>query len=283
MLDRAVVSVIVPTRNSVRTIAACLSSVRSQTYPNLELIVIDKSSTDGTIEVAREYADVVQSGGPERSAQRNLGARIAKGSYLFFVDSDMILQPAVVFDSLNAMKASGAPAVIIPEESIGEGFWAKCRILERSCYEGDDLVEAARFFRREIFESHGGFDERLTGPEDWDLSLRVAAGSPLPRAHSQVFHDEGRIRLGSALAKKFYYARSFRVYIHKHGTLALRQANIIVRPAFLRRWRRLLGHPLLSAGIFVLKGLELGAAVAGAASGTPRSLAPPSGSLEKLS
>jgi glycosyltransferase involved in cell wall biosynthesis len=279
----AVISVIVPTRNSGRTIASCLSSVRAQTYPNLELIVVDKSSTDGTLEVAREYADVVQSGGPERSAQRNLGARIAKGSYLLFVDSDMILQPAVVSDSLNAIEASGAPAVIIPEESIGEGYWAKCRILERSCYEGDDLVEAARFFRREIFESHGGFDEQLTGPEDWDLSLRVAGGSTLPRAQSQIFHDEGRIHLGSALAKKFYYARSFRVYMRKHGRVALRQANIIVRPAFLRSWRRLVGHPLLSAGIFMLKGLELGAAVAGAASGTPRSVAPPSGSLEKLS
>ena len=47
-------------------------------------------------------------------------------------------------DGVRVLEASGAPAAVIPEVSFGDGFWTKCRILERSCYVGDELVEASR-------------------------------------------------------------------------------------------------------------------------------------------
>jgi len=158
---------------------------------------------------------------------------LAGGDFLLFIDSDMTLAPRVVSDCLDAVRLSGAPAAVIPEVSIGEGFLAHCRALERSCYMGDDAVEAARFFTREAFETSGGFDENLTGPEDWDLSIRVAAGRRLPRTSSLIYHDEGRLQLGSVLAKKRYYAASSLQYWHKHGRSVLGQANIVFRPAYL--------------------------------------------------
>ena len=74
------VSFVVPTRNTERTLAACLASVRAQDHPDVELVVVDNASTDGTAAIAREHADIFEAAGPERSAQRNRGATLASGS-----------------------------------------------------------------------------------------------------------------------------------------------------------------------------------------------------------
>jgi glycosyltransferase involved in cell wall biosynthesis len=258
------VSVIVTTRNSERTIDACLASIRSQVYQPIELIVIDHESTDRTVQIARDYTQMVDSFGPERSAQRNRGAYLAHGEYLLFIDSDMKLSPGVVADCVSTIRANGAPGVVIPEISFGEGFLAKCRSLERSCYLGDDTIEGARFFTQNAFQTTGGFDETLTGPEDWDLSIRVAGTARLPRTTRQIWHNEGRIKLGAVMAKKRYYAASWAAYMRKHPRHALGQANLIFRPAFRRHWRRLARHPVLTFGFLSLKGLETAAAVWGA-------------------
>ncbi|HEV2029122.1 MAG TPA: glycosyltransferase [Candidatus Dormibacteraeota bacterium] len=261
--DRALVSVVVPTRNSARTLEACLISLCAQSYSPIELIVVDNGSADETLGIASRHADVVESYGPERSAQRNRGAEVAHGDYLLFIDSDMTLSQGVVGDCVEAVRLAGAPAVVIPEISVGEGFLARCRALERSCYAGDNNIEAARFFTREAFDSAGGFDENLTGPEDWDLSIRVAGGSSLPRTASQISHDEGRLRLAAVLQKKRYYAASSVSYWRKHGRSTFSQANLVFRPAFLRSWRRLLRHPVLTVGFLTLKSLEAAAALSG--------------------
>jgi glycosyltransferase involved in cell wall biosynthesis len=223
----------------------------------MELIVVDNNSADRTLQIARRLADVVEERGPERSAQRNHGAAIAKGQYLLFIDSDMILEPGVVTNCVAVATNTSASAVIIPEVTFGEGVWARCRALERSCYSGDDLVEAARFFSRTVFEEAGGYDESLIGGEDWDLNARVARGERLPRADSRIFHDEGYLRLKAHLEKKRYYANSLGQYWAKNPKLAMRQFNIVGRRAFVRNWRRLLQHPFLTSCLLLLKSLEL--------------------------
>lgn len=240
-----------------------MQSVRNQSVRDVELIVVDNSSTDATREIALRFADIVETRGPERSAQRNFGARLARADYLFFVDSDMILTSRVIEDCVSIAANVRKSAIILPEITVGQGFWAKCRALERSCYLGDDSVEAARFYCRQIFEEVGGYDENLVGGEDWDLSVRVAQGSRLPRISSVTIHDEGRVQLREHLAKKRYYAASFRVYWRKHPRLAIHQVNIVARRAFLRHWRRLIRHPILTPALISLKILELVASIAG--------------------
>src|SRR5688500_8820835 len=109
------VSVIVPTRNSASHLRDCLASIRGQTHSEVELIVVDNHSTDETPAIAHEYAETVLTAGPERSGQRNAGARAAHGSYLFFIDSDMVLEPDVVADCLAQARTHSAEAVVVPE------------------------------------------------------------------------------------------------------------------------------------------------------------------------
>lgn len=257
------VSVIVPARNSSDTICECLRSIRSQSYAPIELIVVDNGSKDGTAQIAANLADEVLDVGPERSAQRNAGARAANGAYVVFIDSDMHLRPDVIGACIGQAQA-GADAVVIPELSFGEGFWARCKALERSCYHGDETIEAARFFRREMFFAVGGYDETIPfGPEDWDIHIRVrAAGGRMGRANAIIDHDEGTLEFGELMARKYYYGKATERYIRNHGGMARRQLTLL-RPAFLRHWRRLARHPLTAAAMLVMKTCELSAGAAG--------------------
>ncbi|GAH55484.1 unnamed protein product, partial [marine sediment metagenome] len=60
----------------------------------------------------------------------------------------------------------------IPEKIIGRGFWIKVRDLERSFYNAT-YIDCVRFIKKGAFDKVGGFDETLTGPEDWDFDRRV--------------------------------------------------------------------------------------------------------------
>ncbi|QQR52503.1 glycosyltransferase [bacterium] len=73
MPSNSFVSVIIPTRNSAATLDACLKSVAGQTYTPIEIIVVDRDSTDTTKAIAKRFTKHVYNHGPERSAQVNYG------------------------------------------------------------------------------------------------------------------------------------------------------------------------------------------------------------------
>ncbi|WP_245681531.1 glycosyltransferase family 2 protein [Actinomadura kijaniata] len=252
------VTVVVPTRNSARTLERCLASVRAQTHP-VELVVVDNASTDATRKIAAGFADLVLERGPERSAQRNHGWRAGSGEVVAFVDSDMVLEPRVVEQAVAALAADAAlGGLVIPELSFGEGFWSRCRAVEKRSYLGDPAVEAARVFRRPALAEVGGYDEALSAFEDWDLADRVAAaGYRIGRVAATVWHDEGRITLRSAFRKRRYYGRWLPVYRAKAS------ARSFGRPRSLRRLARL-GPPPRTAGVALLKAVEAAGLFAGA-------------------
>jgi len=95
------VSVIVPTRNSEAFLERCLTSIRDQSYPRVEVIVVDNYSSDGTKRIARKYADRFFSKGHERSSQVNFGVSKAKGKYVYRVDSDFVKERVDVNDICN--------------------------------------------------------------------------------------------------------------------------------------------------------------------------------------
>lgn len=248
-MTTADVGVIVPTRNSERTLAACLKAIRGQDVP-CEIVVVDNHSTDRTAAIASELADRVEVRGPERSAQRNFGAALLRTRVVGFVDSDMVVSPQVARQALDSIDA-GAAGVIVPEDSFGEGPWAAVRRFERSFYDGDDHVEAARFFDRAIFERIGGFDESLNAGEDWDLTIRVRQVGNVARVVARIGHDDGRISYRQACVKKASYAEGIQAFAAKNGWSALRSA--LDRPYLRQPWRLVDRHPLLGVGVVALK------------------------------
>ena len=245
------VTVVVPTRNSARTLENCLRSLRAQTRP-CTVVVVDNFSTDATRDIAEVLADVVIVAGPERSRQRNLGAAACPAAVVGFIDSDMRLAPRVVEEAAAAV-AQGSAAVIVPERSVGAGYWARVRAYERAFYAGSDGVEAPRFFAAAAFVAAGGFDESLDAGEDWDLGRRVAQIGVTARIAAHVDHDEGALRYLDACRKKGRYAAGIARFAAKHRGAAW--SSLIDRPWLRQPWR-LLDDPALGAGLVALKSGE---------------------------
>jgi len=258
MEDKLLVSVVVPTKNSENTLLRCLESVKNQTYNKIEIITVDNASMDKTREIAERFGEVYVKG-PERSAQRNFGARKANGDYLLFIDSDMELTPNVVEECVKKVLTEKLSGIIVPEISIGEGFWAKCKALEKSCYTEDEAIEAPRFFEKRVFWEVGGYDEEMAGPEDWDLFLRIRKmGYDVSRISALIRHNEGRLGLYGSMMKKYCYGKSVNKYIKAHPHMARKQLTMF-RSAYFRNWRKLVKDPVHTLGLIAMKFCELGA------------------------
>lgn len=251
------VSVVVTTLNNEATLERCLISISNQSYKNFEIIVVDRHSTDKTKEIAKKYTSLVFDKEPERSAQRNFGVNKSRGEFILIIDSDMELTSDVISDCLSKTKSVEVGGVVIPEESVGTGFWSKCKSLERSYYQGVDWMEAARFYRKKLYDKVGGFDENLISGEDWDLSQRIRQVSKLARASSLIYHDEGRITLLRLVQKKFYYAKHFNEYLKKAHTGNEAQTSILQRYGlFFSRPKDIFQHPIIWGSMIFMKTLE---------------------------
>ncbi|KRE41621.1 glycosyl transferase family 2 [Knoellia sp. Soil729] len=262
-----VVSVVVPTRNNERTIEACLASVRAQTHPAVELVVVDNGSEDATWAIAERFADRVVAGGPERSAQRNLGIELATGTWVLWLDSDMVLPPETIMRALETAISTGAVGVALPERTIGSGFWTACRALERECYLDDPLLHNPRLVRRDLLMGDGGFALSMSGPEDADLRLRMRAeGALIELAPVLVDHDEGQLTIRTVMEKRYYYGRSLPAFAESHDGAVGQQGRAVLR-SFRRNWRRLAQDPGHAVGMLGLRALEAGAYLWGARRG----------------
>ena len=256
------VSVIIPTYNSERTLERCLISIKNQSYQDIEIIVVDNSSKDTTKKIAKKYAQHVLNIGPERSAQRNYGAKYATGEFLLFIDSDMTLSSNVISDCVVAIKKMKAKMVVIPEKSFGSGFWADCKALERSFYLNVSWMEAARFFSKSTFQEFNGYDENNTGTEDYDLPQRILAkhgGNAQTRVNSFILHDEGNLSLLTTLKKKFYYAQNLTSYSVKEENKShfSSQVSIFKRYSlFFSKPYLLFKNPLIGIGMLFMKTAE---------------------------
>jgi glycosyltransferase involved in cell wall biosynthesis len=258
-MARPLVSIIIPTKDSETTIETCLDSIRAQTYPKVEIIIVDKFSTDKTRMIAERYGIKVIMANAIRSRARNIGAIESKGDFIFSIDSDMELTPNVIKECVKRA-AEWYDAVIIPEISVGKGFWVACRALERSCYIGDDTLEAARFFRKEVFEKAGGYDPQLEYGEDWDFNQRLRnAGFKIARINASIIHHEGRLNLWNVIRKKYRYGKSLDRYVQRHEEMAKKQL-VFLRPALLRNWKKLIRDPVHAIGMMIMRTCEFGAA-----------------------
>ncbi len=125
--NEKLISVIVTAYNIKEYLPRCLDSLLRQTYKNLEVIVVDDGSTDGTAAICDEYAaknkriNVIhkENGGP--SAARNAGVAIAKGEYIGYVDGDDWTEPEMYEHMLDACIGNSAEIAICTYRQVGKG------------------------------------------------------------------------------------------------------------------------------------------------------------------
>jgi glycosyltransferase involved in cell wall biosynthesis len=260
MDSRALVSIVVPTRNSEHTIKRCLDSIRAQSYKYTELIVADECSSDRTVEIARAYSRLVYvSESIERAAQKNVGIKKARGEFICFIDSDMELMPTVIEECVERIdREERVGGVIIPERSIGPSFWVKVRDFERSFYAGS-VVESARFFRRDLVVQVGGFDEDLIFFEESVLPQKIEniGYSARARIESEILHHEDDFSLWRHLRKRYYYGKTTRGYQQRNPDYYKKQYGLWYRLKLFVANDRFVRRPVFGLSVLLLKTLEL--------------------------
>ena len=187
------ISVVIPVYNAASYLQACLSSVLSQSFTNLEIIVIDDGSTDASLSVLNGYASsdsrikLLQQENSGPSVARNKGLASATGDLIFFLDADDTIEPESLYALVEDFIATDADLVIgafrkfLPDGSPVGGFAP----LNSGLLDCDDVVALAksylnepnrylhfayswgRLFKRSIINAHGlSFDEGLRSFED---------------------------------------------------------------------------------------------------------------------
>ena len=259
-MDEALVSIVIPTHNSEKTLSLCLESIKRQTYRNIEIIIIDSFSTDRTIEIARSYGARITQVRGERAKAKNIGLRLARGKYVLFIDSDMELTPRVVEECVKLAESDpGVGGIIIPERSVGNNYWAKVRDLERSFYVRTP-IESPRFLRRDLAIKAGGFDEDIVFYEEATLPHKIEKlGYDIrTRANAYILHHEENITLRKLLRKRYHYAKSAYTYLKRYKSRKYVQEQIspIYRLKLFMLNERFWANPTLALGVLTLKLLE---------------------------
>lgn len=222
------VSIIIPTTPQEKEkLNICIKSLENSMYKNIEIIIVNK--------------------GLERSAQRNIGIKQAKGEYLLFLDSDMSIHPALIWECVERTQKNTIN-FYIPEIITTKGIFGAIRRWERKFYTGT-AVDVIRFVKRENCPL---FDETMSGPEDSDWERRVAGAREITAF--PVYHNDG-INFKTYCKKKIYYTQSMKRYSEKNPNDKILNLKYRCWTIFIEngKWKRLIKNPFMTLGvIFIL-------------------------------
>jgi glycosyltransferase involved in cell wall biosynthesis len=199
-MQSPLVTVIIPTFNRLKWIGECLDSVKSQTYPLVETLVIDDGSSDGTVEWLRSQPDYsfaqihVQPRNGGASIARNDGIRRAKGELIAFIDSDDALLPQHLEKAVEVFQKHPNTGLFCCDSTLIDAngdvlfegrTWhqIQSRLKNHPVQTGfrtlKEIFQFSHIFPgftlpKAVFEKIGDFDQSIFPMDDYDLSLRVA-------------------------------------------------------------------------------------------------------------
>ncbi len=275
------VSVVIPNYNYAKTLDACLRSVYGQTYPLLEVIVVDDCSTDGSRKIAGRFPCrlVVHSVNRGVSAARNTGAAMASGDVLFFLDSDEALEPDAIANAIAVLRddpdVGCVHGLIAPEPLVDDGPVEWYRTLHAYWWRRRRAgpVQTAFFaqaaIRRSVFEETGPFDEDLRDSEDLEYSDRLAPRTRIVLSERVVARHDEVYRLGPLLSEQFRRSQLLARTVlaaRRKGSASLtanRPAGILAVAAALGSLPLALVHPVfalvsgLLVGVFAVSDVGL--------------------------
>ncbi|WP_420456532.1 glycosyltransferase family 2 protein [Rubrivirga sp.] len=191
------VSVIVPAYNAERFVEEAVESALAQTLRQIEVLVVDDGSTDGTAALVERIAGrdgrvrLIRQANAGVAAARNAAIAVARGTYLAPLDADDVFHRSKLREQVERMEQGGIEMGMVYSwwasidgagdvRSSSLPLWAEGDVALRLLYINFLGNASVPLYRRDAVEHVGGYDESLRaregqGCEDWDLSLKVAA------------------------------------------------------------------------------------------------------------
>jgi glycosyltransferase involved in cell wall biosynthesis len=249
------VSIVTPSLNRGRFIAAAIASVRAQDYPRVEHIVVDGGSTDGTLAVLAAHSSSlrwVSETDAGQSAAINRGFRMAAGAILSWLNADDELHPGAVRAVVEQFRSDPKAMMVYGQADFIDG--AGLRVaplrpvepfnLERLIEVHDYILQPAAFIRREALGAVGYVDETLHWAMDWDLWIRI--GQRFPVRYLPVLLATVRLHPDTKTSRAgFSKLREMHRIVRRHTRRRFPPVLLIQGGGTLYRMvRRLLGTPV---------------------------------------
>ncbi|TWC34979.1 glycosyl transferase family 2 [Pseudomonas sp. SJZ079] len=177
------VSLVVPVYNAEDYVAEAIESILAQTYKDIELIVVDDGSSDGSLEIISAYADrctVISQENRGQSAALNAGWEISTGDKLGYLSADDKLESSAVEYLVSAWETQPEAVMVYPDYWLIDESSSIIRRIEAPTFDYADValrgscpVGPGALFKRELLEFTGGWDAMLRQIPDYDFLLRV--------------------------------------------------------------------------------------------------------------
>lgn len=272
-MKKGLVSIIIPTKNSSIYVDKCLEKIRDQSHKDIEILIVDDGKSkdlDKITQAAKKFNckfltfdPKVKKGLFDATKKRNYAAKKADGEFVYHMDADMELTKHVIGEAV-ALCRRGIDAVIVTEDSFGEGIWAGAKNLERRFFWGDDTVESPRFFKKIVWDALGGYDENIAGGgDDRDIYQKMrSSGYKVARTKNFVMHNEGTLHLTDLWKKQFMYKREVLKYLQKRPLMGL-ISYFPIRKSHITNWKMFASRPKDTLLFIIMKTLESIAGISG--------------------
>lgn len=207
MIQPGRVSIAIPCYQQAEWLPDAIESALAQTYPDVEVIVVNDGSTDATSEVARRYpVKLVEQENKGLPAARNAGIAVSTGQFILPLDADDKIDPTYI-EKAVPLFTSGVAIVRSYQKNFGDDEAAYALPEVRTVYDilPRNAISCSAVFRRDLREKVGGFDENMrSGYEDWEFWIRVLEKGKRVRTIPQVlffYRQHGRSMINDTLEK----------------------------------------------------------------------------------
>lgn len=189
-MNEPLISIIIPNYNYAKYIARTIDSALAQTYPNIEVVVVDDESKDDSLDVLEEFGSrikVIAQTNQGVSAARNNGVAASSGELVAFLDADDLWSPEKLERQMAIIDRDAEIGLVhcwmtyidtedkpMGQMADGTAGQIAAEILR---FDGGGVIGAGStsLIPRRVFDEVGGFDVRMSTAADWDISYRIAA------------------------------------------------------------------------------------------------------------
>jgi len=191
MTNVPMISIIIPIYNQSKELDNCLYSIKSQTYKNYEIIVVNDRSTQPLSRVMKKHKNIfgikleymnnqTNHGAPY---SRNKGLKRAKGEFVLFCDADVVMENNMLDTMVDALRLNKDVSYAYGSFKYGYKLFP-CWPFDEARLKKMPFIHTTSLIRKEHIPA-GGFDEKITRLQDWDLWLTM-----LEEGHKGVFIDK---------------------------------------------------------------------------------------------